>query len=128
MSTHQSFNYIDNGYEPAFVPGPNVQEVHSADEDFVCQRVGPTGMLCYHTFRGHDLSTHFLQVHNIHGSDDMLVHCAWNGCPRVLKKESLFRHVRAAHLLIKYTCDTCNRSFTRQYGLNVHKRTCPGSQ
>ncbi|OAX38202.1 hypothetical protein K503DRAFT_178418 [Rhizopogon vinicolor AM-OR11-026] len=123
MSTQQSFNHINNGYEPAFVPGP---EVHSADEYFVCQRVGPTGMPCWHTIHGHDLSTHYLQVHNIRGSDNMLVHCAWNGCPIVLKKESLCRHVRSAHLLIKYTCDTCNQSFTRKYGLNVHK--CPGSQ
>ncbi|OAX35983.1 hypothetical protein K503DRAFT_335546 [Rhizopogon vinicolor AM-OR11-026] len=86
-------------------------------------------MPCYHTISsGHDVSTHLREVRNGHGSDDMLVYCTWNGCLRVFKKESLARHVQATHLLIRYTCDTCNQSFSRKYGLNVHKRTCPGSQ
>ncbi|KAG2749960.1 hypothetical protein P692DRAFT_20452154 [Suillus brevipes Sb2] len=98
---------------------------HSLGELFQCMWVVAYGLHCNDLVRGHEISIHLRQRHNIRGADDLRVRCCWEGCGSEMKKESITRHVQSTHLGIVYSCDTCNQNFTRTYGLELHKRNCP---
>ncbi|KAJ8582278.1 hypothetical protein M405DRAFT_885376 [Rhizopogon salebrosus TDB-379] len=120
MAAHP-FNFFNNeSYE--------VPAVHSSEEIFICQWIGPAGGPCNHEFSLQDLSLHLREIHGIRGADSLRVHCAWENCNTELNKESLKRHVKSQHLSIVHPCNTCPRRYTRQYGLNQHQPHCPGLQ
>ncbi|KAG2352261.1 hypothetical protein BDR07DRAFT_1438574 [Suillus spraguei] len=93
-----------------------------------CMWNRPDGSRCDYLFFAHELSTHLREYHGIRGADKLRVHCCWNGCHKELKKESLSRHVEEKHLMIMYPCNTCNKTFTREYNLRHHKKNCPAQE
>ncbi|KAG1845319.1 hypothetical protein DFJ58DRAFT_801181 [Suillus subalutaceus] len=95
---------------------------------FQCLWSGPDGLRCNYPFLAHELSAHLREYHGIRGADKLRVHCSWNDCNKELNKESLSRHVEERHLRVIYPCDSCNKTFTRQYNLSDHKNNCPVQQ
>ncbi|KAJ8584899.1 hypothetical protein M405DRAFT_826034 [Rhizopogon salebrosus TDB-379] len=115
---------MSNPYTQFIEEFSSTPTVHSIDDHFTCQWIGPFGLPCNHIFSGRGTSTHLLERHVIRGPDDMPVRCAWIGCSEEVKKESICRHVQSIHLFIVYPCDTCGQSFSREYALNKHKKSC----
>jgi hypothetical protein len=105
-----------------------LQAVHSSEEIFVCQWIGPAGGPCNHEFSLQGLSLHLREIHGIRGADSLRVYCAWENCTKEINKESLTRHVKSQHLSIVHPCNTCPRRYTSRYRLNQHQPHCPGSQ
>ncbi|KAG2096356.1 uncharacterized protein F5147DRAFT_778405 [Suillus discolor] len=53
------------------------------------------------------------------------VECTWDGCPALISKDSLTRHVEEVHEgKIKAVCTGCGRVFKRQYQMNEHIPRC----
>ncbi|KAJ8594786.1 hypothetical protein M405DRAFT_450192 [Rhizopogon salebrosus TDB-379] len=55
------------------------------------------------------------------------VECIWQGCSRVVRKDSYTRHVNETHLRkVKAVCARCERAFPRMYLKKNHELTCRG--
>ncbi|OAX39865.1 hypothetical protein K503DRAFT_865095 [Rhizopogon vinicolor AM-OR11-026] len=53
------------------------------------------------------------------------VHCTFNGCTKVIRKDGLTRHVNETHLKVaKGYCTHCARPFKRLYLKRKHEVTC----
>ncbi|KAG1830563.1 hypothetical protein EV424DRAFT_1375355 [Suillus variegatus] len=79
-------------------------------------------------FLDHELSAHLREYHGIRGGDKLRVRCSWEDCTQELNKENLLRHMKGTHLKVAYSCDTCNKTFTREYNRNSHQAICAVQQ
>ncbi|KAG2749959.1 hypothetical protein P692DRAFT_20452042 [Suillus brevipes Sb2] len=117
-----SYNHTYNEFSLA--PSP------SLDPMFQCLWSGPDGSRsgCNYPFFARELSAHLCEYHGIRGADKSRIHCSWDDCNKELNKENLSRHVEERHLRIMHPCDTCNKTFTRKYNLNHHRKQCLAQQ
>ncbi|KAG1898731.1 kinase-like domain-containing protein [Suillus fuscotomentosus] len=117
--------FYDNRYngasESSIIPG----SCHSLEGMFQCKWNGPNGLSCDHLIHPHDLSSHLREVHEIRGSGNSRNQCIWDGCNRVLRRDTLLRHINEVHgRVVRHSCDSCGRKFRRLCMLNGHRRTC----
>ncbi|KAG1843390.1 hypothetical protein C8R48DRAFT_618852 [Suillus tomentosus] len=90
---------------------------------FQCKWNGPNGLSCYHPIHPHDLSSHLREVHGIRGSVNSRTQCIWDGCNREFRRDTILRHINEVHgRAVRYSCDSCGRTFKRPYILNEHRR------
>ncbi|KAG1798481.1 uncharacterized protein HD556DRAFT_186200 [Suillus plorans] len=93
-----------------------------------CRWRRPGGSHCSYPFLDHELSAHLREYHGIRGGDKLRVRCSWEDCTQELNKENLLRHMKGTHLKVAYSCDTCNKTFTREYNRNSHQAICAVQQ
>ncbi|KAG2107167.1 uncharacterized protein F5147DRAFT_209590 [Suillus discolor] len=93
-----------------------------------CRWRRPDGSHCSYPFLDHELSAHLREYHGIRGGDKSRVCCSWEDCTQELNKENLSKHVKGTHLKVAYSCDTCNKTFTREYNRNSHQAICSVQQ
>ncbi|KAG6332247.1 hypothetical protein ID866_6839 [Astraeus odoratus] len=53
-----------------------------------------------------------------------MVVCPWQGCTKSLQYMNLPRHIRSAHLGVRFCCERCGKSVTRKEGIARHGATC----
>ena len=64
---------------------------------------------------------HLQHIHDMKpGEEKFRQACFWEGCTRVLNKESLARHILTVHLKEKVQCAECRLSFAREDSLKRH--------
>ena len=64
---------------------------------------------------------HLQHMHDMKsGEEKFRQACLWEGCTRVLNKESLARHILTVHLKEKVQCAQCGLSFAREDSLKRH--------
>lgn len=98
----------------------------------VCQWMDQ-GISCRDIIRGNkrDISLHLHKKHNIApGAHKMLLECQWLNCSKVMRKESIFRHILAVHIGKKTRCNCgCGQFFSRNDSLRRHLKNarCRGN-
>ncbi|KAG6334746.1 hypothetical protein ID866_4347 [Astraeus odoratus] len=65
-----------------------------------------------------------LQQHGYVYKGNAMVQCPWPGCTKQLQYMSVPRHIRSAHLGVRYRCKRCGTMLTRREGLTRHMKTC----
>ncbi|KAG1781839.1 hypothetical protein EV702DRAFT_1067202 [Suillus placidus] len=61
-----------------------------------------------------EVAKHLQLLHGVKsGGDKDKMSCEWHGCGKVMKKESISRHVVAVHMSNKTECDSCGKQFAR---------------
>ncbi|OJA20845.1 hypothetical protein AZE42_02506 [Rhizopogon vesiculosus] len=80
-----------------------------------------------------DVARHLQATHGVKpGGDKLFIPCLWDGCEKVMKKESLSRHIVAVHLSKKTECTSCGKQFARLDSKLRHiknsKRECSDSE
>ncbi|KAG1727131.1 hypothetical protein EDB19DRAFT_1833202 [Suillus lakei] len=81
------------------------------------------GALCGMSMEGTPgaISAH-IRRHGLNGPDGANKRCTWGGCSKMLKKESMARHI-LAHLGVKVCCSVCGVVKCRHYVLRAHIRS-----
>lgn len=112
-----------SGWDDSVTRGPGMH---------VCQWMDQ-GIPCRDIIRGdkRDISLHLHKKHNIApGAHKMPQNCQWLNCSKVMRKESIFRHILAVHLGKKTRCDCgCGQLFSRNDSLRRHLKNvrCQGN-
>ncbi|KAG6334747.1 hypothetical protein ID866_4348 [Astraeus odoratus] len=62
---------------------------------------------------------HF-RLHGFRYKATAKITCPWRGCTQKVQYKNLARHVRSIHLGVKFQCQGCNKSFTREEAIARH--------
>ncbi|KAG2132970.1 hypothetical protein DEU56DRAFT_757198 [Suillus clintonianus] len=98
---------------------------HYVNETFLClwSDADYPQFHCDALILGTNTPAHLREVHGIKGKDSDLFPCMWEHCNKVVKRESMARHVEEVHMGIVYPCEQCGHTFTRKDTLNKHTKT-----
>ncbi|KAF9219988.1 hypothetical protein BS17DRAFT_788396 [Gyrodon lividus] len=79
-----------------------------------------------------EIVLHLRDAHNVSPKGyKMPQTCFWQNCQKIMKKESIGRHILEVHMKKKVHCTSCGSSFARNYLLQKHlsgaeRRACTG--
>ncbi|KAJ8583187.1 hypothetical protein M405DRAFT_525354 [Rhizopogon salebrosus TDB-379] len=68
-----------------------------SNSTFVCMWRGPSRLCCNNLFNVHNLPSHL----RTHYGSNKLVFCRWGNCSRVMRRDTIARHVKEVHLGIR---------------------------
>ncbi|KAG2153385.1 hypothetical protein DEU56DRAFT_775227 [Suillus clintonianus] len=110
--------YLPNFCDGADLPSPTstLSEFSSLVDDFFEDRSCRWGGSCSSllTVDKSEVAKHLQTNHGVKpGGDKDKMPCSWDGCDRVMKKESISRHIVAVHLSDKTECTSCGKQFAR---------------
>lgn len=96
------------------------------ESEIVCRWAGPRST-CNERVQVKNIKIHLAHKHGVQ-SNLQLYRCSWNECSmsKPMTRSSIARHVRERHSLVKPACPTCDETFTREYTLLEHFKSCPG--
>ncbi|KIM59367.1 hypothetical protein SCLCIDRAFT_1018978 [Scleroderma citrinum Foug A] len=67
-----------------------------------------------------------LRFHGHRYEECSIISCPWQGCTAQLQYMSVPRHIRSTHLGVRFRCEQCGKTLTREEGLAKHMRRCTG--
>ncbi|KAL4065019.1 hypothetical protein V8B97DRAFT_1985042 [Scleroderma yunnanense] len=86
-----------------------------------CRLTPPCGALLEGSIQS--IRTH-LRFHGHRYEESSVIPCPWQGCTTQLQYMSVPRHIRSTHLGVRFRCDQCGKTLTREEGLVRHMRRC----
>lgn len=75
------------------------------------------------------IAQHLQVAHAIRLKADKTVQvCLWENCQKVMRGESIARHILAVHMRDKVPCSSCGLRFARADSMQRHRRTCHAAE
>lgn len=68
-----------------------------------------------------------LRFHGHRHEESAIILCPWQGCTAQLQYMSIPRHIRSTHLGVRFRCEKCGKTLTREEGLAKHVKRCTRS-